>query len=236
MPLGLQCNLVWTKLRGRAATAPPALQRQPKLRRQCQQCTAWDPVLPLLQWRWSGGQELSLPACICIARAGVPSLLQLFNAADPALADLDETPDHMGADLMASRHDAWEELVMSKVSHGWCACRSARGHPRQVYPAVAILQMLCWQACDGGFGTRMTRVRRTSVLFPLRSLGGGELLTWCMPRAHHTTQHRAAPSPHHVAGVQSFFGFLSLNPFSKPPCCSLGWVSPFPQPAVFVVC
>jgi hypothetical protein len=41
--------------------------------------------------------------------------LQLFNQADPALADLDETPDHMGADLMASRHDAWEELVMSKV-------------------------------------------------------------------------------------------------------------------------
>ena len=50
--------------------------------------------------------------------SGLPALLcswQLFNAADPALADLDETPDHMGADLTASRHDAWQELCMSKV-------------------------------------------------------------------------------------------------------------------------
>jgi hypothetical protein len=42
-------------------------------------------------------------------------LLQLFNSVDPALADLDDTPDHMGADLMASRHDAWEQLVIDKV-------------------------------------------------------------------------------------------------------------------------
>jgi hypothetical protein len=41
--------------------------------------------------------------------------LQLFNAADPALADLDDTPDHMGADLTASRHEAWEQLVIDKV-------------------------------------------------------------------------------------------------------------------------
>lgn len=40
---------------------------------------------------------------------------QLFNSVDPALADLDDTPDHMGADLMASRHDAWEQLVIDKV-------------------------------------------------------------------------------------------------------------------------
>jgi hypothetical protein len=45
-------------------------------------------------------------------------VLQVLNAADPSLADLDDTPDHMGADLMASRHDAWEELCMSKVR--WC--------------------------------------------------------------------------------------------------------------------
>lgn len=40
----------------------------------------------------------------------------LFNSVDPALADLDDTPDHMGADLMASRHDAWEQLVIDKVN------------------------------------------------------------------------------------------------------------------------
>jgi hypothetical protein len=40
---------------------------------------------------------------------------QLFNMVEPAAADLDDTPDHMGADLTASRHDAWQELVTSKV-------------------------------------------------------------------------------------------------------------------------
>lgn len=46
--------------------------------------------------------------------------MQLFNAADPAAADLDDTPDHMGEDLMASRHEAWEELCVSKVSQHTC--------------------------------------------------------------------------------------------------------------------
>jgi hypothetical protein len=51
------------------------------------------------------------PCLRCILRC----LLQLFNAADPAMADLDDTPDYMGADLTASRHDAWEQLVIDKV-------------------------------------------------------------------------------------------------------------------------
>jgi hypothetical protein len=50
-----------------------------------------------------------------VAGCSVLRLLQLLNAADPSLADLDDTPDHMGADLTASRQDAWDELCMAKV-------------------------------------------------------------------------------------------------------------------------
>lgn len=57
----------------------------------------------------------ALSSCIASTPAVYPFVMQLFNSIDPALADLDETPDHEGADLMASRHDAWEQLVIDKV-------------------------------------------------------------------------------------------------------------------------
>lgn len=65
--------------------------------------------------------QLPDPAAVWI----VLHLLQLLNAADPSLADLDDTPDHVGAGLMASRHDAWEELCMSKVR--WSGVRWSCG-------------------------------------------------------------------------------------------------------------
>ena len=88
----------------------------------CRRVTASAAVVHwLLLWeRWCA--KPSSPVCWSLKGADTCPhalfplfVLQLFNQADPALADLDETPDHMGADLMASRHDAWEELVMSKV-------------------------------------------------------------------------------------------------------------------------
>lgn len=40
---------------------------------------------------------------------------QLFGAVDAADADLDDTPDCGGADLMSNRHEAWQELCISKA-------------------------------------------------------------------------------------------------------------------------
>ncbi|KAF6258070.1 hypothetical protein COO60DRAFT_1157784 [Scenedesmus sp. NREL 46B-D3] len=40
----------------------------------------------------------------------------LFGAVDAADADLDDTPDCGGADLMSNRHEAWQELCISKAN------------------------------------------------------------------------------------------------------------------------
>lgn len=42
--------------------------------------------------------------------------LQLFNSVDASELDLDDTPDHAGANLMSTRHEAWQELCIAKAN------------------------------------------------------------------------------------------------------------------------
>lgn len=73
-------------------------------------------TLSLCAYRWRAARPAPTFACAPPTDNTLRVLHpQLFNSVDPALADLDDTPDHMGADLMASRHDAWEQLVIDKV-------------------------------------------------------------------------------------------------------------------------